>query len=549
MTKRNRIISLLVALVMISVGAMTLAPETALAQSEPLWAMNFGGTNQDRARCVEQTSDGGYIVAGYTESFGAGDEDFWILKLTSNGLVTWQKVYGGSSEDFAESVQQTTDGGYIVGGYTESFGAGSRDFWVLKLSSNGNIQWQKTYGGIDSEYPYSVQQTTDGGYIVGGYTESFGAGGRDFWVLKLASNGNVQWQKTYGGSSEDIASSIQQTSDGGYIVVGWTESSGAGYVDCLVLKLASNGTIEWQKTYGDIDWDECHSIQQTSDGGYIMAGSTESFGTGDWDFWVLKLTSNGNAEWQKTYGGSTNEGAESVQQTSDGGYVVIGWTDSFGAGGDDIWLLKLASNGNAQWHKTYGDTNWDDPYSVRQTPDGGYIMAGSTQSFTIGTGFDADFWVLRVDDEGSILDCSLGMESNIRITNTQSTIADTTLTVNNTVASVSIPSYSLTDSDCSTYTQCYYSPTAPIIDEPSAENGFASIAPFLQTAYGFKAGEGTGGWTIYNPLWPAQLNTLTTLYVGRGYWVYVSDACILQFGSSVIVLDAGWNLIGWIPQL
>jgi len=309
------------------------------------WAKTYGGSGSEDARSIQQTADGGYIVAGSTASSGAGSSDAWVLKLNSNGNVTWQKTYGGSDNDYALFIQQTADGGYIVVGQTESFGAGSRDAWVLKLDSNGNVTWQKTYGGSGNEYGYSIQQTPDGGYIVAWGTASFGAGLRDAWVLKLDSNGNVTWQKAYGGSGYDFAGSIQQTADGGYIVEGYADSFGAGSYDAWVLKLDSNGNVTWQKTYGGSGSEVANSIQQTADGGYIVVGQTDSFGAGSYDAWVLKLDSNGNVTWQKTYGGSGSEDAHSIKQPADGGYMVAGATDSFGAGSSDAWVLKLDSNG------------------------------------------------------------------------------------------------------------------------------------------------------------------------------------------------------------
>jgi uncharacterized delta-60 repeat protein len=315
----------------------------------------------------------------------------------------WAKTYGGPNWDEAYSIQQTTDGGYIVAGRTHSFGAGYADIWVLKLDPNGDVQWQKTYGGPDWDTAYSIQQTSDGGYIVAGMTESFGAGYADIWVLKLDSNGDVQWQKTYGGPGNDGAYSIRQTADGGYIVSG-EYSFGAGYVDIWVLKLDSNGNVQWQKTYGGPDWDTAYSIQQTSDGGYIVAGWTASFGAGVSDLWVLKLDPNGNIQWQKTYGGSANDRAESIQQTTDGGYIVAGWTYSFGAGNFDMWVLKLDQNGNIQWQKTYGGPYGDVATSIQQTSDGGYIVPGWTASFAVGV---SDLWVLKLDANGDIVGCNL----------------------------------------------------------------------------------------------------------------------------------------------
>ncbi|GAG49523.1 unnamed protein product, partial [marine sediment metagenome] len=228
---------------------------------------------------LQQTSDGGYIVAGYTGEY------IWVLKLSSDGDIEWQRTYGGRDSDVANSIQQTSDGGYIVAGYTASFGAGHYDIWVLKLSSDGDIEWQRTYGGRDSDRSYSIQQTSDGGYIVAGYTDSFGA--RNIWVLKLSSDGDIEWQRIYGGRDSDKSYSIQQTSDGGYIVAGDTDSFGRGGNNIWVLKLSSDGDIEWQRTYGDGSFDIAYSIKQTSDGGYIVAGRTSSFGAGHYDIWVL----------------------------------------------------------------------------------------------------------------------------------------------------------------------------------------------------------------------------------------------------------------------
>jgi len=249
---------------------------------------------------MAQTSDGGYIVTGaILLIFGeyALKRDFWIAKLFPNGDVEWQKSYGIGDvpdpyiENAAYSVQQTSDGGYIVTGKTESL---SNDFWVLKLSSDGSVEWQKSYGGSNNDRAYSVQQTSDDGYIVAGYTESFGAGSTDFWVLKLSSDGSVEWQKTYGGSNNDRAVSVQQTSDGGYIVVGLSKIQGQWEADIWILKLFPNGDVDWQRTYEHSYIMEHHLIQQTSDGGYIFAADTISFGAGGQDILVMKLLPDGD---------------------------------------------------------------------------------------------------------------------------------------------------------------------------------------------------------------------------------------------------------------
>jgi|GEM_PF-318826 len=360
------------------------------------WQKTFFGGGWTYAHSIQQTTDGGYIVAGYTESFEAGGYDVYILKLNSNGTLIWQKTFGGSLDDFAYSIQQTTDGGYIVAGYTYSFGAGYYDAYILKLNSDGSLAWQKTYGGSSNDMAHSIQQTTDGGYIVAGYTYSFGAGNDDVYVLKLNSDGSLAWQKTFGGSYGDYAYSIQQTTDGGYIVAGSTYSFEAGYYDAYILKLNSDGSLAWQKTFGGSYGDYAYSIQQTTDGGYIVAGSTYPFEAGYYDAYILKLNSDGSLAWQKTFGGSYGDYAYSIQQTTDGGYIVAGYTGSFGFGD---YVLKLNRDGSLAWQKTYGGIWNDEAYSIQQTTDGGYIVAGYTASFGAGNN---DVYVLKLDSDGSL---------------------------------------------------------------------------------------------------------------------------------------------------
>jgi len=398
------------------------------------FAKTYRGTSTDRAFSVQQTSDGGYTVAGYTNSFGAGSWDIFLIKTDANGNVVWAKTYGGTDWDNAYSVQQTSDGGYIVAGETYSFGAGYYDIFLIKTDANGNVQWAKTYGGTYYDYASSVQQTSDGGYIVAGRTRSFGAGYDDIFLIKTDANGNVQWAKTYGGTYNDEAYSVQQTSDGGYIVAGATASFGAGG-DILLIKTDADGNIIWAKTYtyGETSYDIAYSVQQTSDGGYIVAGWTESFGA-DGNIFLIKTDASGNVQWAKTYGGTGYDRAYSVQQTSDGGYIVAGWTWSFGAGHYDIFLIKTDANGNVVWAKTYGGTDWDYAYSVQQTSDGGYIVAGYTESF--GASYD-DIFLIKTDADGNIGSCSIVQN----VSPTVNTVSPTVTTPSPSVSSVILTVY------------------------------------------------------------------------------------------------------------
>jgi hypothetical protein len=348
------------------------------------WVKTFGGSDWDSGSSVQQTSDGGFILVGTTTSFGAGGFDVWLIKTDADGNKLWEKTFGGIRDDRGHSVQQTSDGGFILLGWTESFDAREADVWLIKTDASGNIEWDRTFGGSDRDKGSSVQQTSDGGFILVGYTESFGAGWADVWLIKTDADGNKLWEKTFGGSGLDSGSSVQQTSDGGFILVGYTTSFGAGGFDVWLIKTDADGNKLWEKTFGGSGRDWGSSVQQTSDGGFILVGYTTSFGAGD--VWLIKTDANGNKQWDRTFGGSDWDEGWSVQQTSDGGFIIVGWTWSFGAGGPDVWLIKTDANGNKQWDRTFGGSDWDWGFSVQQTSDGGFIIVGSTESFGAGEG-------------------------------------------------------------------------------------------------------------------------------------------------------------------
>jgi hypothetical protein len=388
------------------------------------FAKTYGGEIYDRFYSVQQTSDGGYIVAGVTHSFSSGGYDIFLIKTDANGNIIWAKTYGEISNEKAFSVQQTSDGGYIVTGVTDYFSAVIGDIFLIKTDANGNVIWAKTYGGTNTDSAFSVQQTSDGGYIVAGWTSSFGAGGRDIFLIKTDASGNVEWAKTYGGTYWDEAYSVQQASDGGYIVAGWTYS----WDGILLIKTDANGDVQWAKTYGGTGSDIASSVQQTSDGGYIVAGHTNSFGAGYYDIFLIKTDASGNVQWAKTYGGTYSDYASSVQQTSDGGYIVAGTTRSFGAYWYNIFLIKTDANGNVQWAKTYGETDGDEAYYARQTSDGGYIVAGGTGSLSVEGAF-----LIKTDANGNIGSCSIVRSVNPTV----NTVSPTVTTPSPSVFSIS----------------------------------------------------------------------------------------------------------------
>jgi len=299
------------------------------------------------ASIINQTKDGGYIVAGNADSYDAGfyNINIWVLKLDSSGDIIWQETFGNIYYDRIGSIQQTSEGGYIIAGTLCRYHGNYCYIWLIKLDDEGKVSWEKSYGGEEKsyyllgEYASSIQQTSEGGYIVAGSTDSFGVDSRDIWILKLDGEGNVSWQKTYGGNSNDDVRSIQQTSDGGYIVAGDTYSFGSGFSDIWTLKLDSVGNVFWQKTYGGSYHDSIRYIYQNSDGDYIMAGSINPFGPAYLgNTWLIKIDNSGNIIWEKTYG----EGYFAfIQQALDNGYAIAGVTYSL----DSAWILKIDNSG------------------------------------------------------------------------------------------------------------------------------------------------------------------------------------------------------------
>jgi len=333
----------------------------------------FGGSDYDCGNIVHTTSDDGYIIIGYTESYGAGGSDFWLVKTDKSGNELWNKTFGEDTRDESFSGQQTSDGGYIIVGRSLSLKTDNWNILLIKTDSSGNEEWNKTFGEKESVQGESVYQTSDGGYIIlGNRGVSSGS-----WLIKTDSSGKVEWSRTF----SNRGNIVRQTSDMGYIIIG--ES-------CLI-KTNDQGIKQWEKPI----WG--HSVQQTSDGGYIIVASTESFGAGKDDVWLIKTDDLGNELWNKTYGGKSWDYGKSVQQTSDGGYSVLGSTISYGAGNRDVWLIKTDDLGNEVWNQTYGGLQIDSSGSVQQTSDNGYIITGTTGSYG---GIHMDAWLIKTDSFG-----------------------------------------------------------------------------------------------------------------------------------------------------
>lgn len=412
------------------------------------WQKSLGGTGDEYASSIIQTADGGYVIAASSNSNNGnvtgnhGNYDYWLSKLNSTGNLQWQKSLGGTANDYATSIIQIADGGYVVAGITNSNNGdvtgnhGYSDGWGLKVNSDAGVTfWKKTFGGTNHDVISKIIPTTDGGYIFAGNSTSNNGdvpgnnGSVDYWIVKINSDGNVQWKKNLGGTGDDRASSIVQTSDGGYVVAGYAENNNGdvtgnhGGKDYWILKLNTDGgVIFWKKSLGGLYQELPASMVKTSDGGFILAGLTSSNdgdvsgSHGGDEYWIVKVNSTGDLQWQKALGGSSADIGSSIIQTADGGYLVVGSSasndgqvaghhpSSGGGSGEgpfsyDCWAVKLNSAGIIQWNKSLGGSGVDHGNSIIQTTDGGYIIAGSSNSNNgdvTGNHGGEDVWIVKL---------------------------------------------------------------------------------------------------------------------------------------------------------
>jgi hypothetical protein len=362
----------------------------------------FGESGLDYGNSVQQTMDGGYVIAGVKERQPPFLFQAWLIKTDSQGEEEWNKTFGGYGWDHGLSVQQTMDGGYIVGGnsFVETcYDCWSYDFLLIKTDFQGEAEWTKTFGGDDVDQGLAVQQTTDGGYIITGLTYSFGNGDKDIWLIKVDSQGEKEWDQTFGGSSEDRGYSVQQTIDGGYIIAGSKEGLD-GWSDAWLIKTDSQGEEEWNRIFDGSEGsyiNYARFVQQTIDGGYIITGGQYYSGFRGRDIWIIKTDSQGGDEWNRTFGGGGEDEGSSVQQTTDGGYIITGYTGSYGNGLYDAFLLKTDTQGAEEWTQTFGGSDYDYGNSVQQTTDGGYIITGQTGSYGNGV---RDVLLIKTDSQG-----------------------------------------------------------------------------------------------------------------------------------------------------
>jgi hypothetical protein len=439
---------------------------TELKAQEPViaWQQTIGGSGLDYFKSCNQTSDNGYIIGGYSYSEISGDKtegnigsaDYWVLKLDSVGDIEWQNTIGGASTDFLASVEQTFDGGYIIGGYSKSGASGDKtelnfiggegyDYWIVKLNALGSIEWQNTIGGNNDDFLVSTHQTMDGGYIIGGYSSSTlsgdksegnmgGAGTKDYWILKLNSSGSIIWQNTIGADGNDVLAEIRETAEGNYIVGGYSDSKKNGdktikrwgsLSDYWVMQLNSSGTIMWQNVFGGLDSDLLTSVIQLADGGFLFGGYSDSDITGNkskhlyvgshTDYWLVKTDALGNIIWDKVLGGSENEIITSMTETAGQNLLIAGYSISPSSfdkleptqGLEDYWILELDNSGKTLWENDLGGILNERPYAIGNTQDGGFFVLGYSASLIsgdkteVGSG-SIDGWMLKFNPSNCI---------------------------------------------------------------------------------------------------------------------------------------------------
>ncbi len=370
-------------------------PQTTSAQLNDEWKKTYGGSGDDVARSVLFTDDGGLIVVGYTRSFGEGKlNNIYILKTNQNGYTQWRRTFGGNFDDEGEEIIQTEDGGFLIAGSSESFqGRAQYDFYMLKIDSEGRKEWDNGFGGDYDEQCYSVAQTDDGGYLLGGSTVTFGARGKDFWVVKTDDQGKEEWRQAYGGDGDDICRSVIRTEDGNYLLAGYTDSFGDPGQGAYLVKINETGSMIWNRSTGGIYDDYVYDVIRSEDGGYAYVGSTTSYGAGEESFWLTKTDSEGYEEWNYSSDGDYDEVAYSVYQSKEGNYIMTGYTSSYGKGGRDVWVVEIDEEGEEISKKTFGGSGDDVAYSITGSKGDRFAIAGYTRSFGAG---GKDFWVIKI---------------------------------------------------------------------------------------------------------------------------------------------------------
>ena len=356
---------------------------------EVQWTRTFGGNADDQGFWLENAPGGGFIIPAVNGSGEHGGPDAWLIKTNPNGDMQWNRQYGGGSFDEIRSVDVIPEVGYIALGTTASFGAGGEDFFLVKTNLEGNVIWTRTYGGIGDEHGRFVRRCEDNGYIMTGYTTSYGEGGRDIWLVKTNVEGDIQWTETYGGDEDEEGYSVRLAGDG-YCLAGYTESFGAGDYDVYVLRVSGAGDVIWSRVFGGTEREFAPGLRNTQDGGFIVAGSTNSFSAGWSDGYAIRLNGAGDTLWTRSYGTAIPESFHLPLVMPDGGFVFMGVNQYPPY---NMWVIRTNPSGNPIWERTLNAPGMEWTLGGQLAPDGGIIICGSTESFGNG---GSDVYLVRL---------------------------------------------------------------------------------------------------------------------------------------------------------
>ena len=363
-----------------------------------IWSVNYGGKYNEEGNSGLLTLDNNFVVLGSTFSDGSGEFDFYLLKINSAGGALWSKTYGGTEAEYGYDIQETDDGGFVMVGSTQSYGEGNSDIYLVRVDSVGEILFSQTYGGEEDDEARSVRITSDGGFIICGTTNSYGAGYSDLYLVRTNASGDTLWTRTFGGAGGESGFAVRQTADGGYIAVGSTGSFGTGYSSVYVVRLDADGDSLWAEIFGGDRADFGSSVEITYDGGFLITGWTASYGAGFYDVYLIKTDSDGNFEWQQTYGGPNEDRAYSIFQAMDGGYIISGTKEGNGAQLLDVYVIKTDPAGNLIWDETYGGAKSDFGMIIFQEPGRDYMLVGHTYSYSAG---GSDVYIMKLQGEAT----------------------------------------------------------------------------------------------------------------------------------------------------
>ncbi len=363
----------------LEVGQSALPPP---AVHDPLWLETYGGTLDDRSFSVVEVSTGGFVVVGSTRSYGAGGRDTYLVRTDSSGNLLWNKSFGGASDDTGVDVKECSTGGFIIIGWTESFGAGGRDIWMIRTDSSGSHLWNKTFGGGNTERAEEIVECSGGGFTFIGRTSSYGAGNEDVWLIHTDIDGNHLWNQTFGGGAVDYGYGLVECGSGGYAITGWTQSYGAGGYDVWLIRTDSSGNHQWDETFGGGDDDRGNRVIECTGGGFAIAADTYSFSAGYADAWLLRTDSSGNHLWNLTWGDAYNDYLRYLIEVSDGSFAASGVAATqLSPTGYDLFLTRVDSSGTPLWSRTYGGGAMDEGNRIIEVSAGGYLIAGESRSY------------------------------------------------------------------------------------------------------------------------------------------------------------------------